>query len=91
MATDERVSPILGTGAELRCSEQRPGKDEENWLDAPMHGTHAVKVKVDPETGQVTVLKYFASHDVGFAIHPQNVEGQIEGAVTTGLGYALYE
>ncbi|MDP2728096.1 MAG: molybdopterin-dependent oxidoreductase, partial [Dehalococcoidia bacterium] len=91
LSIDERGYPILGTGAELRRTEGSGGKSEENWLDAPMHGTHAVQVKVDPETGQVTVLKYFTSHDVGFAIHPQNVEGQIEGAVAAGLGYALYE
>jgi len=91
LSIDERGYPILGTGADLRSTEGASGKNEEHWLDAPMHGTHAVQVKVDLETGQVTVLKYFASHDVGFAIHPQNVEGQIEGAVASGLGYALHE
>ncbi|MBI4289801.1 MAG: molybdopterin-dependent oxidoreductase [Chloroflexi bacterium] len=91
LAINERGAPILGTGAELRRAEVQAGKDEENWLDAPMHGAHAVRVQVDPDTGMVTVKDYFACHDVGFAIHPQNVEGQIQGAVATGLGCALYE
>jgi CO/xanthine dehydrogenase Mo-binding subunit len=50
-----------------------------------------VKVRVDPDTGKVQVLKYFACQDVGFAINPQNVEAQIEGGVVFGLGFALSE
>jgi xanthine dehydrogenase molybdenum-binding subunit len=37
------------------------------------------------------VLKYFAAHDVGFAVNPANVRGQIEGGVAFGMGYALSE
>jgi CO/xanthine dehydrogenase Mo-binding subunit len=55
------------------------------------YGCHAVDVEVDPETGQVTVLRCVAAHDVGRAINPQSVEGQIEGGVVMGLGYALAE
>ena len=55
------------------------------------YGCHAVDLEVDPETGHVEVLRYVAAHDVGRAINPQSVEGQIEGAVVMGLGYALSE
>jgi CO/xanthine dehydrogenase Mo-binding subunit len=55
------------------------------------YGTHAADVEVDAETGEVTVLRYAASHDVGRAINPMRVEGQIQGAAVQGLGYALTE
>ncbi len=58
---------------------------------AVSYGTHIVKVRLDTETGEVKVLDYVAAHDVGYAINPLNVEGQIEGAVQMGLGYALSE
>ena len=55
------------------------------------YGTHAAEVEVDPETGEVRVLRYVASHDVGRAINPMRVEGQIQGGAMQGLGYALTE
>jgi xanthine dehydrogenase molybdenum-binding subunit len=55
------------------------------------YGTHAADVEVDVETGQVTVLRYAASHDVGRCINPMRVQGQIQGAAVQGLGYALTE
>jgi CO/xanthine dehydrogenase Mo-binding subunit len=55
------------------------------------YGCHAADVEVDPETGRVQLLRYVAAHDVGRAINPQSVEGQIEGGVVMGLGYALSE
>lgn len=53
--------------------------------------TQWAEVEVDTETGEVTVLKIVAAHDVGRAINPQMVEGQIEGGCSMGLGYALME
>jgi CO/xanthine dehydrogenase Mo-binding subunit len=55
------------------------------------YGTHAADVEVDGQTGQVTVLRYAACHDVGRAINPMRVEGQIQGGAMQGLGYALTE
>ena len=49
------------------------------------------EVEVDPDTGQVSVLGLAAAHDVGFPICPPGVEGQIEGGVMQGVGYALME
>jgi CO/xanthine dehydrogenase Mo-binding subunit len=54
-------------------------------------GAHAVEVEVDTETGAVAVLRHVACHDVGQAINPQSVEGQIQGGAVMGLGYALME
>jgi CO/xanthine dehydrogenase Mo-binding subunit len=54
-------------------------------------GAHIADVEVDPETGKVTVLRYTAVQDVGTAIHPGQVEGQMQGGVTQGIGWALYE
>jgi CO/xanthine dehydrogenase Mo-binding subunit len=54
-------------------------------------GSHAAEVSVDVETGEVQVLKLIACLDVGKAINPQSVEGQLEGGAIYGLGYALTE
>jgi len=54
-------------------------------------GAHAVEVAVDTETGEVTLLKSAACHDVGRSINPVAVEGQIQGGAAQGLGYALME
>lgn len=54
-------------------------------------GAHMVDVEVDPETGHVKILRYTASQDVGRAIHPAYVEGQIQGGVVQGIGWALNE
>ena len=55
------------------------------------YGCHAVDVAVDIETGAVRLLKYAACHDVGQAINPQSVEGQIQGGAVMGIGQALTE
>ena len=53
--------------------------------------THVVDVEVDPDTGKVTILRYTAAQDVGKAVHPSYVEGQIQGGVAQGIGWALNE
>ena len=53
--------------------------------------THIVDVEVDPETGKVTILDYTAIQDAGKAIHPSYVEGQMQGGVVQGIGWALNE
>jgi CO/xanthine dehydrogenase Mo-binding subunit len=54
-------------------------------------GAHVCDVEVDTDTGLVTVLRYTAFQDVGLALNPAAVEGQIEGSVVQGLGWALTE
>ncbi len=58
---------------------------------APGYATQFCDVEVDPETGKVTILRFVAAQDVGRAIHPSYVEGQIQGGVTQGIGWALNE
>jgi xanthine dehydrogenase molybdenum-binding subunit len=55
------------------------------------YGASAVEVEVDQETGQVHILNYIAAHDVGRALNPMLLEGQIHGAAVMGTGYALSE
>ncbi len=74
-----RYEPVYGRGrAALKVSSH-------------MFAVHVARVAVDPETGIVRVLDYLAAQDVGFAINPAEVEGQVYGGVTQGLGWALYE
>jgi CO/xanthine dehydrogenase Mo-binding subunit len=86
--------PILGRGAVLI----NPPFDHKVGTGFPERpygsftfATHVAEVEVDPATGQVKVLNYTASHDVGRVIHQAGIEGQVEGGVVQGIGYGLYE
>lgn len=54
-------------------------------------GTHCVDVEVDPDLGKVQILRYTVAQDVGTAIHPSYVEGQLQGGAVQGIGWALNE
>ncbi len=69
-------------GAEVSVNAQGAG---------PAFGVHICDVEVDRETGHVKILRYTAAQDVGRAIHPSYVEGQIQGGATQGIGWALNE
>ena len=58
---------------------------------APLTSAHLVHVRVDRETGSVEVLHYVIAQDVGRALNPAIVEGQLHGGATQGLGWALHE
>jgi len=84
--------PIVGRGAwdppsELQTKDTRDG----NTSGAYSYGTQMCQVEVDPETGKVKVLNFVAAHDSGKVINPMLGEGQIEGALQQGIGYALTE
>ena len=68
-----------------------PDTGQSHVVDLFLFGTHVAEVEVDTVTGCVRVLNIWAAHDVGKAVNPMNVEGQIEGGVQMGLGFALTE
>ncbi|MFQ5852053.1 MAG: xanthine dehydrogenase family protein molybdopterin-binding subunit [Candidatus Binatia bacterium] len=60
-------------------------------MDDTCFATHIAEVQVDPERGVIEVLRITAAHDIGFAINPAAAEGQIEGGIVQGIGFALLE
>jgi len=54
-------------------------------------GTHIVAVEVDPETGQVRIVKYVAVDDCGHQVNPLLIEGQVQGGIAHSIGQALFE
>jgi len=80
-------SPLLG--------EREPGLSAEGWFrSAHMtypYGVQIAVLRVDGDTGQVTVERYLAAYDIGRSINPMLVEGQLAGGVAQGLGGALHE
>ncbi len=72
-----------------------PGLSAEGWFHAAHqvypYGSHLAVVKVDPDTGAVAIERYIIGYDVGRAINPMLVEGQIMGGFVQGLGGALLE
>lgn len=71
--------PPIGVSSEIPQSNPSPS------------GAHFAEVEIDTETGGVRVVNYVAAHDVGTAINPLGVEGQVCGGIAQGLGYALTE
>ncbi|MCG6534130.1 MAG: molybdopterin-dependent oxidoreductase [Syntrophales bacterium LBB04] len=85
--------PESGTAiARYAPSEIIPG-DKEEYRNYPAYAyiTNVAIVEVDELTGEVKVRKVIAAVDVGKAINPQKIEGQIEGSILMGMGYALSE
>ncbi len=69
--------------------DPQTGKSEPNFSYG--YVAEAVEIEVDTETGQVDLLRVICADDVGAAVNPQQVQGQIEGAVVQAAGYALLE
>lgn len=90
-AENQGVMPYCHSTFEAEVGEFDPRTGQGHTYPDFTYGAHAVEVEVDEETGEVRVLKYAASHDVGRMVNPQRVEGQIQGAVAQGVGYALTE
>jgi CO/xanthine dehydrogenase Mo-binding subunit len=89
-----RGSPSAAVSfADLAAAD--PDLSEESTFDSPdmsfPYGLHCVALEVDMETGAVEVQRYMVAYDVGRAINPQLVEGQIVGGVAQGIGGALLE
>lgn len=83
---------IEGRGSFVPSTVEMPGEDGYGNVSlAYPFATHAAEVEVDTQTGQVKILKLVAAHDLGRAINPMLSEGQIDGGVAQGMGYALTE
>lgn len=105
VSTPDGRSVSLARAAELAAAEGRelrvdyvytPPRTKPLGEGGDMHfaygyATQAAQVEVNTKTGEVRVLQVIAAHDVGRAINPLALEGQIEGGVVMGLGYALLE
>ena len=90
-----QAADVQGAGrascTQHRRHDRRPGQRRSARASAARFATHIVDVEVDPDTGKVTILRYTAVQDVGKAIHPSYVEGQIQGGAVQGIGWALNE
>ena len=98
--TDRRVSfAEVATAANIPhhfpLDQLEPGLQETAVYDPPAfafsNGAHVCEVEVDPATGDVRVVGYWAVDDVGTVINPMIVEGQLHGGIAQGLGQALAE
>ncbi len=88
------VARALAPGAKL-VGEAMPGLSAEGWVEqshmAYPYGVHIAVVRIDRETGAVAVERYLVAYDIGRAVNPVLVEGQIAGGFAQGLGGALFE
>ena len=82
----EIAAKLDDTGGPISASVSKDTKGA-----VPTFATHIVDVEVDTDTGKVQILRYTAVQDVGRAIHPSYVEGQIQGGVAQGAGWAMNE
>lgn len=84
---------IVGKGhfTHTDTGEDYDGFCRGNYAPSYSFSTGAAKVKVDDETGEVNISDFIFAHDCGRPLNPVSVEGQVEGSVQMGLGYALYE
>jgi carbon-monoxide dehydrogenase large subunit/6-hydroxypseudooxynicotine dehydrogenase subunit gamma len=89
-----QIAKALEPASKMR-GDREPGLSAEGWHYADHqvypYGNHLAVVKVDPETGGVTVLRYVIGYDIGRALNPMLVKGQIAGGFAQGLGGALME
>jgi CO/xanthine dehydrogenase Mo-binding subunit len=89
------IGPIVGTGSFTGSgATAEPGCAAGHFIDAidiPVFAVHDCEVAVDRDTGHVEVLSYRVVQDVGRALNPRAIRGQIQGGVVQGLGYALHE
>ena len=86
MTFKELARQLLGSGGGITGASNVDPAGEGNGF-----GVHLVDLEVDPDTGKVTILRYTAVQDAGKAIHPSYVEGQMQGGVVQGIGWALNE
>ncbi len=84
-------APIVGSGSFDADSVLPDSTRFGNESGAYNYGAQAAQVHVDPETGQVKILQFAVASDCGTVIYPLGAEGQVEGGLAQGIGYALTE
>jgi carbon-monoxide dehydrogenase large subunit/6-hydroxypseudooxynicotine dehydrogenase subunit gamma len=88
------IAAALAPASKVR-GQREPGLSAEGWHytehQVYPYGNHLAVVKVDPDTGGVQVLRYVVSYDIGRALNPTLIKGQIAGGFAQGLGGALME
>ena len=84
-------APIIAFGSFDADSVMQDASRYGNESGGYNFGCQAVEVEVDPETGQVKILQYASAADCGTVINPIGAEGQVDGALAQGIGYALTE
>lgn len=92
-AMNNAGKPILGQGVFVAPGVVIPDRQTGygNVAVAYPFAAHLAEVEVDKETGRVTVTRYVAAHDLGKTINPMAAQGQVEGGVCQGMGFAMYE
>jgi CO/xanthine dehydrogenase Mo-binding subunit len=89
------MGPLVGSGSFTNPGvAAMPGCAAGHFIgaiDIPVFAVHECEVAVDPDTGHVEVLSYTVVQDVGRALNPRAIYGQIQGGVVQGIGYALHE
>jgi aerobic carbon-monoxide dehydrogenase large subunit len=88
------VARALGPASKI-LGDASPGLAAEGWVEqshmAYPYGVHIAVVRIDRDTGGVAVERYVVGYDIGRAVNPMLVEGQIAGGLAQGLGGALFE
>lgn len=84
-------SPVMGQGTYIPDSVLPDKTKYGNSSPTYSFGCQIAEVEVDTETGHVTIVNFVAAHDVGRALNPLTLEGQVEGGALTGIGWALTE
>lgn len=91
----KELPPLVGRGSFSTVPQYVAPNPETGQSARPtafwIYGTQAAEVEVDPNTGEVEVVKFAAAHDCGKALNPHTCKQQVEGAIVMGLGHALRE
>jgi aerobic carbon-monoxide dehydrogenase large subunit len=88
------VACALNPGSKL-LDEAAPGLAADGWFESRHmnypYGIHVAVVRLDRDTGSVAIERYFVAYDIGKAVNPMLIDGQITGGVAQGIGGALFE
>lgn len=91
----KEMPPLVGRGTYSTAPSIVPSDPDTAQSPRPttfwIYGTQAAEVEIDPDTGEVDVIRFVAAHDCGKTLNPHTCMQQVEGAIVMGLGHALRE